>query len=41
MKNLKGLAEMVEKCDDEYMEFNLDYDQVLFSDDLTYIIHNL
>lgn len=28
MKNLKGLAEMVENCDDEYMEFNLDYDQV-------------
>lgn len=41
MKNLKGLAEMVENCDDEYMKFNLDYDQVLFSDDLTNFIHIL
>ena len=31
VKNLKCLAEMVENCDDEYMEFSLDYDQVLFS----------
>lgn len=31
MKNLKGLAEMVENCDDEYMKFNLDYDQVYYS----------
>ncbi|KFK33145.1 hypothetical protein AALP_AA6G336800 [Arabis alpina] len=29
VKNLKGLAEMVEKCDDEYMEFNLDYEQLV------------
>ncbi|VVB09348.1 unnamed protein product [Arabis nemorensis] len=29
VKNLKGLAEMVENCDDEYMEFNLDYDQIV------------
>ncbi|KAL1200354.1 Protease Do-like 9 [Cardamine amara subsp. amara] len=29
VKNLKGLAEMVENCDDEYMKFNLDYDQIV------------
>ncbi|CAN8273027.1 unnamed protein product [Cochlearia groenlandica] len=33
VKNLKGLAEMVESCDDEYMEFNLDYDQIV-------VLHN-
>ncbi|KAL0669809.1 hypothetical protein Bca4012_032513 [Brassica carinata] len=29
VKNLKCLAEMVENCDDEYMEFSLDYDQIV------------
>ncbi|XP_010450719.1 PREDICTED: protease Do-like 9 [Camelina sativa] len=29
VKNLKGLAEMVEKCEDEYMKFNLDYNQIV------------
>ncbi|KAG7548632.1 PDZ domain [Arabidopsis suecica] len=32
VKNLKGLAEMVEKCEDEYMKFNLDYDQLVTLD---------
>ncbi|KAF8112018.1 hypothetical protein N665_0069s0044 [Sinapis alba] len=29
VKNLKCLAEMVENCEDEYMEFNLDYHQIV------------
>ncbi|CAH8385117.1 unnamed protein product [Eruca vesicaria subsp. sativa] len=29
VKNLKCLAEMVENCEDEYMEFNLDYNQIV------------
>lgn len=28
VKNLKSLATMVEACDDEYLKFDLDYDQV-------------
>lgn len=28
MKNLKSLASMVESCDDEYLKFDLEYDQV-------------
>lgn len=28
VKNLKSLATMVESCDDEYLKFDLDYDQV-------------
>lgn len=28
VKNLKGLATMVENCDDEFLQFDLDYDQV-------------
>jgi hypothetical protein len=29
VKNLKSLAAMVESCDDEYLKFDLDYEQVL------------
>lgn len=29
VKNLKCLADMVENCDDEFLKFNLEYDQVL------------
>lgn len=29
--NLKTLASMVESCNDEFMKFNLDYDQVSLS----------
>lgn len=28
VKNLKSLAAMVESCDDEYLKFDLDYEQV-------------
>ena len=28
VKNLKSLATMVESCNDEYLKFDLDYDQV-------------
>ena len=28
MKNLKSLANMVENCDDEFLKFDLEYDQV-------------
>lgn len=30
VKNLKSLATMVENSSDEYLKFDLDYDQVLF-----------
>lgn len=29
VKNLKSLANMVESCDDEFLKFDLEYDQVL------------
>ncbi|RDX79627.1 Protease Do-like 9, partial [Mucuna pruriens] len=29
VKNLKSLAEMVESCNDEYLKFDLDYDQIV------------
>lgn len=29
VKNLKNLAEMVESCDDEFLKFDLDYDQIV------------
>jgi esterase/lipase superfamily enzyme len=29
VKNLKSLANMVENCDDEFLKFDLEYDQVL------------
>ncbi|KAM7278126.1 hypothetical protein ACFE04_005260 [Oxalis oulophora] len=29
VKNLKSLADMVENCGDEYMKFDLDYDQIV------------
>ncbi|KAL1819502.1 hypothetical protein ACET3Z_014371 [Daucus carota] len=29
VKNLKGLAYMVENCDEEYMKFNLEYQQIV------------
>ncbi|KAF5734179.1 hypothetical protein HS088_TW16G00624 [Tripterygium wilfordii] len=29
VKNLKGLATMVENCDDEFLKFDLDYDQIV------------
>nr|5IL9_A Chain A, Protease Do-like 9 [Arabidopsis thaliana]5IL9_B Chain B, Protease Do-like 9 [Arabidopsis thaliana]5JYK_A Chain A, Protease Do-like 9 [Arabidopsis thaliana]5JYK_B Chain B, Protease Do-like 9 [Arabidopsis thaliana]5Y09_A Chain A, Protease Do-like 9 [Arabidopsis thaliana]5Y09_B Chain B, Protease Do-like 9 [Arabidopsis thaliana] len=35
VKNLKGLAGMVENCEDEYMKFNLDYDQIVVLDTKT------
>ena len=31
VKNLKSLANMVESCEDEFMKFDLDYDQVSLS----------
>lgn len=30
VKNLKSLASMVESCNDEYLKFDLEYDQVPF-----------
>ncbi|KAL9281808.1 Protease Do-like 9 [Arabidopsis thaliana] len=35
VKNLNGLAGMVENCEDEYMKFNLDYDQIVVLDTKT------
>ncbi|EOA16285.1 hypothetical protein CARUB_v10004432mg [Capsella rubella] len=35
VKNLKGLVEMVENCEDEYMKFNLDYNQIVVLDTKT------
>lgn len=29
VKNLKSLANMVENCDDEFLKFDLEYDQVV------------
>lgn len=29
MKNLKSLASMVESCNDEFLKFDLEYEQVL------------
>ena len=30
VKNLKSLASMVENCEDEFLKFDLEYQQVLF-----------
>ncbi|XP_022736863.1 protease Do-like 9 isoform X4 [Durio zibethinus] len=40
VKNLKSLAEMVENCDDEFLKFDLEYEQVfLFSLSLSTCMH--
>ena len=40
VKNLKSLAEMVENCDDEYLKFDLEYEQVfLLSPSLYMNVH--
>lgn len=36
VKNLKNLANMVEACKEEYLKFDLDYDQVLSLTDLVF-----
>lgn len=38
VKNLKSLANMVDNCEDEFMKFDLEYDQVSLSLPYGYLV---